>query len=198
MLAKWFAGQSRIDRVGGLVRSSLTGCARVGWLLLVAALLVTLAPTLPAASDRDDQPDPVALWAALEDAGVTLERGLSVGGERGHPVSARFDIADGELQLVVWIATIDGFLQVLVDPNTAAIVWAGPINASDDLADAMAQKAATDKAGISLTLAIQQALRDNRNARAVEITPELKDGHAFAVITLLVNGKFIKVARWLE
>src|SRR5262249_24544695 len=158
MPAKRFAGQRCIDRVGGrLAGTSLAGYALAGWLLLVGALLVAFAPTLMAASHRDDQPDPVALWAALEDADVTLERGLSIGEERSHPVSAKFDISDGDLQLIVWIATMDGFLQVVIDPNTAAIVLAEPIIASDDLADATAQKAATDKAGISLRSAVQQA-----------------------------------------
>ena len=160
--------------------------------------LLAVALILMAASDRDDQPDPVALWAALEDATVTLESGLIVGEQRGHPVSAKFDIADGDLQLTVWIATVDSLLQVVVDPNTAAVARSEPINASDDLADAIAQRAAVERARVSLLSAVQQALRDNRGARAVNVMPELKDGHPIAVITLLVNGKFRKVSRWLE
>jgi hypothetical protein len=166
--------------------------------LLVGVLLIGSAPTLIAASDRHDQPDSVALWAALEDAGVTLESGLVACERHGRPVSARFDIADGDLQLIVWIETGDRLFQAAVDPNTAEIVWAEPIKASDDLADATAQKAAMDTAKISLRSAVQQILRDNKDARAVEVTPELKDGHASALVTVLANGKFRKVSIWLD
>ena len=195
MPAKTSAGRRWGNRVIESVCGTVTWIAR---LLFVGALLVALTPTLCAATDRDDHPDPVALWAAVQDAGITLESGLAVVEQRGRPVSANFDIADGDLQLVIWIETIDGLRQVVVDPNTAAIVRAEPINASDDLADAIAQKAAMDKARISLRSAVQQALRDNVDARVLEARPELKEGHAIAVTTLLVNGRFRRVSKWLE
>jgi hypothetical protein len=163
--------------------------------LLLGALLAT---TSAAASDRDDEPDPVAFSAALEDARVTLEAGLFASEQRGKPVSAKFDIADGDLQLTVCIATIGGLQQVVVDPNTATIVWSEPITEPDDLADATAQKIAIERAGTSLLSAVTQVLRDNKEGRAVDVTPVLQDGHPVAVVTLLVNGKFIKVSRWLE
>lgn len=175
--------------------------ARVGQMCAAQLLLVgTLLATAPlaAANDRDDQPDQVALWAALDDSGVTLEAGLIVGQQRGKPVSAKFDIADGDLELMISIATRDGLSHLLIDPNTASIVWSESISASDDLADATAQKAVIDRAKVSLLAAVQDALRDNKGARAVDVTPELHDGHPVAVITLLANGKFTKVSKWLE
>jgi hypothetical protein len=99
---------------------------------------------------------------------------------------------------MVDIATDDGLYQVVVDPNTAAILSSERISAPDDLADATAQKAAIERAQLSLLSVVQQALRGNQGARAIDVTPELRDGHPVAVITLLANGKFAKVSRWLE
>jgi hypothetical protein len=165
---------------------------------LFLVVFITAGATPAAAGDRDEQPDPVALWAALEDAGTALEAGLIAAEQRGRPVSARFDMEDGDLELVVDIATDDGLYQMAVDPNIAAVLWAERISSSDDLADATAQKAAIERAKLSLLSVVQQTLREHQVARAVDVTPELRDGHPVAVITLLANGKFAKVSRWLE
>jgi hypothetical protein len=159
---------------------------------------IVIGSSLATASDRDDKADPVVLWAALQDASTTLEAGLVAGAQRGQPVSARFDIADGDLLLIVYTAVDDSLAQVIVHPNSGAILWSEPITASDDLADAAAQKAAMKKAKVSLLAAVQQALGDNRGARAVAVTPELQNSHPIAVITLLDDKRFLTVSRWLE
>jgi hypothetical protein len=153
---------------------------------------------LATASDQDDKPDPVALWAALEDARITLEVGLSAGEQLGTPIFAGFDFDDGDLVLIVCVATGGRFEQVLIDPETAKILGTAPLAESDDRAEAMARKAAMDKAARSLMAVLRETLRDNVGARAVDVTPELQNGHPMAVVTLLNDKRFVKISRWLE
>jgi hypothetical protein len=174
------------------------GAAVFGLLRFLFLGLLIAAPVFGKASERDEQPDPVALWAALEDAKTLLESGLLASESRGMPLSARFDLEDGDLQLIVYLATNDGFAQAIVDTNTGVVRWSEPISAVDDLADASAQKAAIDRAKLSLLSVVKQAVRDSQGARAVDVTPLLQEGPPLVLITLLVNGRFMKVSRLME
>jgi hypothetical protein len=194
-----FDRRFRSCSVSSISRFYDRGAAVIGLLrfLFLGGLLIA-APVFGKASERDEKPDPVALWAALEDAKTLLESGLVASEPRGMPLSARFDLEDGDLQLIVYLATNDGFAQAIVDTNTGVVRWSEPISAVDDLADASAQKAAIDRSKLSLLSIVNQAVRDNQGARAVDVTPVLQEGHPLALITLLVNGRFVKVSRLME
>ena len=75
----------------------------------------------------DEKSDQAALAAALKDTKVTLEDGLKASEREGTPVSAKFEVADGKLQLSVYTAKSGGFAEVVVDPKTGAIAEADKI-----------------------------------------------------------------------
>jgi hypothetical protein len=124
-----------------------------------------------------------ALAAALNDAKVSLGDGLKASEREGKPVSAKFEIDDGKLQLSVYTMKADGFAEVVIDPNTGAIAKAEKITDAEDLEAAATQKAAIEKATISLLVATQKAVIANAGYQAVSITPEMKEGHPTADIT---------------
>jgi hypothetical protein len=122
---------------------------------------------------------------------VRLEDGLKASEREGTPVSAKFETADGKLQLSVYTMMADGFTEVVIDPKIGAIAKAENITDAEDLEAATTQKAAMEKATISLLAATQKAAAANAEYQAVSITPEMREGHPIADITLL-QGETVK------
>ncbi len=134
---------------------------------------------------------PLDLAEAVMSARVSLGRGLAVSARQGQPISGKFEMAEGELQLSVYTAKGGTFFEVIVDPNSGKVVQAEPITGSDDLAAAQSQSAAMAKAKVPLRAAVERALRGNAGFRAVSVTPSLKDGRAVADV-MLTNGETLK------
>lgn len=116
----------------------------------------------------------------------------------GTPISAKFEIEDGKLQLSVYAMKGDDFIEVVADPKTGAIVKTETITDADDLKAAATQKAAMAKATVSLPAAADAAVKANAGLRAVSIYPELRNGHAVAQVTLLQGTVFKKVTEKLD
>ena len=57
----------------------------------------------------------------MKDATATLQGGLKASEREGIPISAKFEIEDGKLQLSVYIMNDNDFTEVVADPNTGAI-----------------------------------------------------------------------------
>jgi hypothetical protein len=167
---------------------------RLAWFGAIAIGLLAIA--LPQA--RAAEADEAALAAALKNVPTTLEQGLKASEKTGKPISAKFEIEDGKLQLSVYTITGDGFTEVVVAPDSGAVMKSEKITDSDDLKVATAQKAAMDKATVPLLAAMQKAVGANAGARAVGIYPELKDGQPVATIALMHNGKLTKVSEKLS
>jgi hypothetical protein len=129
---------------------------------------------------------------------VNLGDGLKASEREGKPVSAKFEINDGKLELSVYTMKADGFDEVVIDPKTGAIAKAEKITDAEDLEAAAAQKAAIEKATISLLAATQKAVMANAGYHAVSITPEMKEGHPTADITLLLGKTVKKIAEKLD
>jgi hypothetical protein len=146
----------------------------------------------------DEKSEQTALAAALKGTKVTLEDGLKASEREGTPVSAKFEVADGKLQLSVYTAKSGGFAEVVVDPKTGAIAEADKITDPGDLEAATKQKAAVDKATVSLLAATEKAVKANAGYRAVGSSPEMTAGHATAKVTLLQGGTFKKVSEKLD
>jgi hypothetical protein len=142
--------------------------------------------------------DSAALAAAMKDATATLQGGLTASEPQGTPISAKFEIEDGKLQLSVYTMKGDGFMEVVADPKTGAIAKAEKITDADDLKEAASQKAAMAKAKVSLLVATETAVKASAGARAVSIVPELKNGQATAEVTLLAGNTFKKVTEKLD
>ena len=150
------------------------------------------------ATARAEEGNQAALAAAMKNATATLQGGLRASETQGTPISAKFEIEDGKLQLSVYTMQGDSFTEVVADANTGAIKEAETIKEADDLKEATAQKAAMAKAKVPLLTATEAAVSANAGSRAVSIVPELKSGQATAEVTLLEGTAFKKVTEKLD
>ena len=156
-------------------------------LLAVLGMVVLGAPVIA------EDTNPAALAAALQDAKATLEAGLTASEREGKPISAKFEIEDGKLQLSVYAAKGDGFVEVVLDPATAAIVKSEKITDGEDLKDARIQSGSLATATQPLLSATEAVVKANAGSRAVSVTPDMKDGLSVAQVTLLEGTNFRKV-----
>jgi Flp pilus assembly secretin CpaC len=157
--------------------------------LLVAAIgFLGAAAVVPVWAEGGDT---AALAAALKNATATLQGGLKASEAQGTPISAKFEIKDGKLQLSIYTMKGNDFMEVVADPNTAAIAKAEKITDAGDLKEAAEQKAAMAKAKMPLLTATDKAVNANAGSRAVSIVPELKSGLPTAEVTLL-QGMSVK------
>ena len=164
--------------------------ARVVGLLMVG-LVVT--PGL-----RSQDKSHVELAKAVGEAKVSLEQGLSISAHEGKPISAKFEIEDGKLQLSVYTAKGDSFSEVVVDHTTGKTTKIEPITSGEDFTAAKAQSEAMSKAKRSLREALANALKGNPGFRAVSIFPTLKDGHPVAEVSLAKGEEWKSVSEKLD
>jgi hypothetical protein len=162
---------------------------------MIAAAGLWCAAATPGWAESGDS---AALAAALKDATATLQGGLEASEREGTPISAKFEIEHGKLQLSVYTMKGDGFTEVVADPKTGAIAKAEKITDADDLKAAAAQKAAMAKAKVPLVTATETALKNNAGFRAVSIYPELKGAQTTAEVTLVQGTTFKKVTEKLD
>ncbi len=163
--------------------------------LLLAAIVLWQLETGPVWAEAGDS---AALAAAMKNATATLQGGLKASEPQGTPISAKFEIEDGKLQLSVYTMKADGFMEVVADPKTGAIAKAEKITDAADLKASASQKAAMAKAKVPLLTATETAVKGNPGFRAVSIFPELKGGNAVAEVTLLQGTTFKKVTEKLD
>ena len=164
-------------------------------MLLVAAINLWGAV---GATARAEEGNPAALAAAMKSASATLQSGLRASEAQGTPISAKFEIEDGKLQLSVYTMKGSDFMEVVADPRTGAVAKAEKITDADDLKEAAAQKAAMAQTKGPLLTAAEKAVSENAGSRAVSIVPELKNERAMAEVTLLTEDAFKKVTEKLD
>jgi hypothetical protein len=150
------------------------------------------------ATARAEESNSAAMAAAMKSATATLQGGLKASEAQGTPISAKFEIEDGKLQLSIYTMKGTDFMEVVADPETGAIAKAEKITDAGDLKDAASQKAAMAKAKVPLLTAAETAVNANAGSRAVSIVPELKNGQATAEVTLLTGNAFKKVTEKLD
>jgi hypothetical protein len=164
------------------------------------ALLIGLLATasLLGAAVADEAKDQAAVTKQLPSAKVTLSQGLTASESKGQPVSAKFEIDEGNFQLSVYTARGGAFQEVVVDHTTGKIAKAGPLDEADDVAAAKKQMAAMSKAKTALKAATDKAEQENAGYRAVSVAPMLKANHAVAIVTLVKGTQFKSVSESLE
>ena len=162
--------------------------------LAVAAAWMFAAPPAWASDEKEH----AELAKALKDAKVPLERGLSASAKEGKPISAKYEVEDGKLQLSVYTMKGDKFSEVIVDHKTGKVAKTEPITSGDDLAAAEAQREAMAKAKRSLDAAASAAAKENKGFRVVSVMPALKDGHPVADVTLVKGEEWKTVSEKLE
>jgi hypothetical protein len=163
--------------------------------LIIAALDIWSPGRAPAFAEGGDA---AALAAAMKDATATLQGGLKASEREGTPISAKFEIEDGNLQLSVYTMKGDSIMEVIADPKTGAIAKTEKITDDEDLKAATSQKAAMAKAKVTLVAATDTAASANVGFRAVSIYPQLQNGRPMAEVTLLQGTNFKKVMEKLD
>jgi len=68
-------------------------------------------------AERDDK-EHAELAKALKGVKVSLEKGLSASESQGNPISRKFEVEDGKLQLSVYTIKGDKFPEVIIDHKT--------------------------------------------------------------------------------
>ncbi len=171
-------------------------------LLSAAALMlfmVAMGSAVLAQADKDDDDqDQAGLANALTTAKVTLESGLTASTTQGRPISGKFEMDEGKLQLSVYTERGGKFFEVVIDLEKGTVTKSEPITEKDDLAAAKIQSAAMAKAKRSLKVAVGKAVAANKGSRAVSVFPETKDGHVSATVTLLSGQDMKTVSEMLD
>jgi hypothetical protein len=165
---------------------------RISIFALAVAFSWLLGAQLSWAQKYDDK-EHAELAKALKGVKVSLEKGLSAGESQGKPISGKFEVEDGKLQLSVYTMEGDKFSEVIVDHKTGKVAKTEAITSGDDLTVAKARSAAMAKAKLSLRAATENAVKANKGFVAVSVTPSVKDGHPVAEVTL-VKGEEFKTA----
>lgn len=147
-----------------------------------------------AAHSQDQQ----ALARAMGDAKVSLQQGLTASQREGRPISAKFEMEDGKLQLSIYTEKDGKFSEVIVDHNNGSVAKSEPITEGDDLTHAKSQSAAMAKAKTQLKDAVDKAVNKAAGARPVSATAEMKGGRSVASIELLRGGQIQSVTEELD
>jgi hypothetical protein len=158
--------------------------------------LITMFSTCVYGDEEHDKQQ--ALIKAVGSAKVNLQQGLAAAEAEGQPISAKFEVEDGKLQLSVYTSKAGKFSEVLVDYTTGSVAKSEPITEGDDLVAAKSQSAAMAKAKASLKAAVDKILSQSPEYRAISVAPDLKDGRPVASALLLKGEEFKTVQASLE
>ena len=149
------------------------------------------------AQPHDDK-ERAELAKALKGVKTPLQQGLKASAKEGAPISAKYEVEHDKLQLSIYTMKSDKFTEVIVDHKTGKVAKAEPITQGDDLTHAKAQSEAMAKAKRSLEAAASEAVKENKGYRVVSVTPELKDGHPVADVTLVKDTDWKTVSEKLD
>ncbi len=149
-------------------------------------------------AQQSDDKGHAELAKALKDAKISLQRGLAASAKEGKPISAKYEVEHGKLQLSVYTMKGDTFSEVVVDYKTGKVAKAEPITGGEDLTAAKGQSEAMAKAKRSLDAVASEAVKENKGYRAVSVMPALKEGHPVADVTLVKGTEWKTVSEKLD
>ncbi len=164
-----------------------------GALLPLAGSVVLLLGSSVAWAGQYDEKERAELAQALKGAKVSLKQGIVASAPKGKPISGKFEVEDGKLQLSVYTAKGSGFSEVVVDPKSGRVAKVEAIEGGEDLTAAKAQADAMTKAKTPLGGAVDAAVKKNPGFRPVSVIAALKDGHPVADVTL-IKGDELRTA----
>ena len=165
---------------------------------ILAAAVTTLVVHLAVRAQEAPGKGGAELAKAVSAAKVSLEKGLTAGAKEGNPISAKFEVENGKLQLSVYTMKGDKFYEVVVDHQTGKITKTEPITEGEDLAAAKSQSEAMAKGKLSLREALSRAIAEHKGSLAVSVFAELRDGHPFATVSLVKGEEWKTVAEKLD
>ena len=160
--------------------------------LSAIALVHSLAASAEEPSKQGD------LLKALSGAKVTLQQGLEASTKSGKPISAKFELDNGALQLSVYTAKSGKFNEVVVDHSSGKVAKVERIKAGDDLSHARAQARALAKTKHSLRAVADKAEHDNPGYQTISLTPASKGNHAVVQVVLAKGEETKTVSETLK
>jgi hypothetical protein len=134
----------------------------------------------------------------LPEANVSLDQALKTSEQEGKPISAEYDVEDGDFQISVYVEKDGRFREVIIDPKSGTINTTKPITVPQEVDEAQAQSVALRKAKLPLTTALAAAVDLNSGYRAVSIIPFRGDDETVVTITLMKGDAIKQVAQKLE
>ena len=123
-------------------------------------------------------------WKALEAAKISLGKGLAAAQQKGKPISGKFEMEEGKLQLSAYTVSKGKFWEVIVDHMSGKVSKSEEIKEGEDLSHSVAQNKAMAKAKKSLGAAVAKAVAGNPGYRAVSVVPSLEQGKPMATVVL--------------
>ncbi|ODM71874.1 hypothetical protein A6X20_12555 [Bradyrhizobium elkanii] len=168
---------------------------------VIIALATSFAGHRSALAIGPDQ-EQAELANALGGVKVSLQQGFAASEREGQPISGKFEMDEGKLQLSIYTTREGKFFEVIVDHMTGNITKVEPITEGEDLTHAKSQKAAMDRAKAKLadaaTKAKGQAKGEAGDVVVVSAMPELKGDRPEATIVLLQGKRFSTASERLD
>src|SRR5712672_2191805 len=156
-----------------------------GATVIGVAALIGFADHNAIFADDDEDESQEALIKLLDASKINLQQGLAASEQQGQPISAKFEVDEGELQLSVYTVKEGKFSEVLVDHTNGKVMKVEPITEGDDLAAANSQSAAMTDAKTTLKEAVDKAMTSSANVRVISAVPSLRNGRPLVSIALL-------------
>src|SRR5205814_5728210 len=108
---------------------------------LVIGLTAAVSLVAVSLSSRADEEFLATVIRELPQAAVSLQQAVKTSESEGNPISAEFDVEDGELQISVYTSQGEQFDEVTIDPKSGSIKSAKPLSDAKEINDAQAQSA---------------------------------------------------------
>ena len=159
--------------------------------VLAAALTVGMLGTT---SSFANESSAAAVSKFMTTAKLSLQEGLKAAETQGQPISGKYEVDEGHLQLSVYTAKDGKFSEVVVDQNTGKVSKNEAITEGNDLANAQKQMEVYSQSKTSLRNAVAQAESTFPGYRAVSVTPALSKGRPVAVVLLLQGNQLRSIA----
>src|SRR5712691_8386302 len=117
----------------------MTRITRGTLIVSVALLMVGCIGATRALADDEERENAPGLLPQVAASKVSLEKGLSAAEVTGKPLSAKFEIEDGKLQLSVYTKKGAKYFEVIVNHETGAVSKTEEIKSGGDLKAAQHQ-----------------------------------------------------------
>jgi hypothetical protein len=167
--------------------------------MMAVAFLVAWFFTGPTSrAQAYDDKEHAELAKMVKDAKISLQRGLTASAREGRPISAKYEVEAGKLQLSVYTMKGENFSEVIIDHKTGKIGKVEAITSGGDFMAAKAQSEAMATAKRSLDAAASEAVKENKGFSAISVTPTLKDSHPVADVTLVKGREWKTVPEKLD
>src|SRR4029450_8595749 len=101
---------------------------------IALAFLVTWFFAMPTGwAQQSEDKEHAELVKALKAAKAPLQRGVAASHKEGKPISGKYEVEHGQLQLSVYTMKGDAFSEVIVDHKTGKVAQSEAIGGGEDL-----------------------------------------------------------------